>query len=180
MTIKIICINTPITINEEKGEVIGNYNSKLSNGGKLQTKELSEKLTGLDIDAIFTSPLTHSIETANLLFVRDFSNIKDNLLVECDFGDFDRSTLNYWKKENYITNKYPNGESYLDVGFRVGKFLDFLRNNYSSKKILIIAHESIRCALEVSINQRSFREVLEESQLKGLDKRRDIIYHYNL
>lgn len=180
MTVEIIYINTPLTINEEEGEVIGNFNSKLSNRGKLQTKELSEKLTGLDIDVIFTSPLTHSIETANLLFVRDFSNIEDNLLTECDLGDFNRSTLNYWKKENYITKRYPNGESYLDVGFRVGRFLDFLRNHYSSKKILIIAHESIRCALEVSINQRSFREVLEESQLKELDIRRDIIYHYTL
>ena len=180
MKIEILYINTPLTVNEEKGEIIGNNNSKLSSTGKLQTKELSEKLTGIDIDVIFTSPLKQSTETTNLLFIRDLIIVEDNLLIECDFGDFNRSTLNYWKKENYITNKYPNGESYLDVGFRVGKFLDFLREEYSSKKVLVIAHESIRCALEVTINKRSFREVLEESQLKELDKRRDIIYHYTL
>lgn len=178
--VEIIYVNTPLTILEEQGEIVGDFNTSLSNTGKLQAKELSERLTGLDIDAIFTSPLAHSKEAANLLFVRDFDIIEDNLLKECNFGDFNRSTLSYWKKENYITKSYDNGESYLDVGYRVNKFLDFLRDEYKSKKILVIGHESIRCALEVSINERSFREVLEESQSKELDKKKGIIYTYTL
>ncbi|MCH8520251.1 MAG: histidine phosphatase family protein [Nanoarchaeota archaeon] len=178
--VEIIYINTPLTIHEEQGEIVGNFDTTLSNIGKLQTKELSEKLTGIDISAIFTSPLTHSKETANLLFVRDLEIIEDSLLKECDFGDFNHSTLSYWKKENYITTSYENGESYLDVGYRVDKFLDFLRDEYKLKKVLVIGHESIRCALEVSINERSFREVLEESQSKELDKKRGIIYNYTL
>lgn len=180
MTVEIVYINTPITLDEEKGEVVGGFDSDLSNFGKMQVKELSEKLTGLDIDIIFTSPLQQSRETAKLLFMRDFDILEEEQLRECDFGDFNHSTLNYWKKENYITSKYPNGESYLDVRVRVEKFLEFLRQQYSSKKILVIAHESVRCAIEVSVHERSFREVLEESQLKELDKRKDIIYHYSI
>ena len=179
-SVEIIYVNTPLTELEEKGEIVGNFNAVLSSRGKLQTKELSEKLTGIKIDVIFTSSLSHSKEAANLLFVRDFEIISDSLLNECNFGEFNNSTLSYWKKENYITNGYSNGESYLDVGFRVEKFLDFLRSEYKSKKVLIVGHESIRCALEVSINERSFREVLEESQSKELDKKKDIIYKYQL
>ncbi|MFT4244135.1 MAG: histidine phosphatase family protein [Candidatus Woesearchaeota archaeon] len=178
--VEIIYVNTPLTKLEENGEILGNFNSVLSSKGKLQTKELSQRLTGINIDVIFTSSLTHSREAANLLFVRDFEIISESLLNECNFGEFNNSTLSYWKKENYITNGYSNGESYMDVGLRVEKFLDFLRNEYKSKKVLIVGHESIRCALEVSINERSFREVLEESQSKELDKKKNIIYRYHL
>ena len=178
--VEITFINTPQTVHESRGEVIGKYDSHLCDIGKLQTKQLSEKLTGLDVDIIFTSPLTHSKEAANLLFIRDFDIVEDPHISECDFGDFNLSTLNYWKKENYITTGYPNGESYLDVGYRVQKFLEYLKSNYATKKILIVSHESVRCALEVFLKERSFREVLEESQSKELDKRRDIIYRYTL
>lgn len=73
----------------EKGITQGRTNNRLSKGGIALTESVSENHQNCNFDVIYSSPLTRTIQTANIM--NKFHNakiIKDNRLIEIDQGTF--------------------------------------------------------------------------------------------
>lgn len=123
----------------------------LSENGINQVKTLEHKLPKNKIDICICSPLKRTIETANILY----SNIiKDDLLIERDYGDFEGKSIDYnfisllWDyKVNYHDH---NVESIKECLERANKFLKKLKK-YKGKNILIVSHGSFIKALHYNL-----------------------------
>ena len=99
-------------------------------------------------DIMFTSDLKRAIESSRLAFP-DIEKITDKRLRECNYGDLDGKHKSLVIYEEHIEDKFPNGESLLDVEKRMREFVSFLKENYDGKTVGIVAHRAPQLALEV-------------------------------
>ncbi|OGY42201.1 MAG: hypothetical protein A2Y67_01625 [Candidatus Buchananbacteria bacterium RBG_13_39_9] len=129
----------------------GHCDVDLSDLGIQQAKELGKRHADEDFDAIFCSDLQRSYKTAEIAFAdRNFKIIKDTRLRECDYGDLTRHPSSEVEpaKAEYITEPFPNGESYEQCADRMKSFLGDLLKNYDDKKVMIIGHRATQYGLE--------------------------------
>ena len=175
MTVKISYMIHGTTEDSINGLFSGQHDIKLSKPqGEIESKSLGEKITH-KFDVLFISDLKRSIQTAQLAFPHRCEIVQEPLLRECDYG-----RLNQTLKQDlvpFITTQFPNGESFLEVGYRVQKFLDFLKEHYDGKHIGIIGHQTPQLAIEVLINDKSWEQAIREDWRKTKNwKHREWIY----
>ena len=154
------------------GTTIDNIN-KLCSGWK--DVELSERgveeAKGLGVnppynfDVLFTSDLKRAIRSASLAFP-NYDVITDKRLRECNYGDLDGLSKNLVKYEDHIDNPFPNGESLKDVELRMRDFIKYLKDNYDGKRVGIIAHRAPQLAIEVILNNISWKSAIENDWRK--------------
>ena len=136
------------TLWNASNKVLGRTDIPLSDLGKRQALDAGSNLSSEIIDAIFTSPLSRAIETANIV-----SSLQNHVcpvfirqcLIEQDFGIFEgcpRNNQNYQLNKRLFFKKYEKGESYLGVAARVYPFLQELKDS-DYTKILIVTHGGI-------------------------------------
>ena len=99
-------------------------------------------------DIIFTSDLKRAIDSSKLAFP-DVEKITDKRLRECNYGDLDGKHKSLVIYEEHVEDKFPNGESLIDVENRMREFIEFLKENYDGKTVGIVAHRAPQLALEV-------------------------------
>ena len=108
-------------------------------------------------DIMFTSDLKRAIESSRLAFP-DIEKITDKRLRECNYGDLDGKHKSLVIYEEHIEDKFPSGESLLDVEKRMREFVEFLKENYDGKTVGIVAHRAPQLALEVITKGISWEE----------------------
>lgn len=143
------------TLDNEAGLSSGHFDVELSALGKKQARELGERRSDEQFDAIFCSDLRRSYETAEIAFAsRNIPITKDARLRECDYGDFTRHPSSEIESEkgSRITVPFPGGESYEQCAARMKSFLDDLRGRYDGKRILVIGHRATQYGLEHWLN----------------------------
>lgn len=124
----------------------------LNEVGRAQAERLSERLAHLGIDAIYSSPMERTMETAQPLSTRfDIPILTRKGLIEVDAGDWTGMTYDAvratseWK--NYMQNpglaKIPNGESISDVQSRVVAELEELRSQHRDNTIALFSHADV-------------------------------------
>lgn len=127
--------------------VLGRTDDPLSAKGKAQAAELAEKMKDIEIDVIFTSPLSRAKETAQTVAKsKGLSLIVDDRLIETNFGDFEgapRYSEEYQAAKRDYFKRYPNGESYFDMAYRIYDFLFMLRREYADKRVLVVSHGGV-------------------------------------
>ena len=111
----------------------------------------------IKFDTMFTSDLKRAIESSNIAFP-EYEKITDNRLRECNYGSLDGESKNLVIYEDHINEKFPNGESLIDVEKRMREFVEFLKDNYDGKTIGIVAHRAPQLALEVITKNISWEE----------------------
>ena len=130
-----------------ENKILGRTDLPLNAHGRQQAALLAEKVNGLGLDLIISSPLLRARETAQT--VADHLAIPvivDQRLIEQDFGIFEGKNH---KEPDYLENKkqfacrYPGGESALDVAHRVYGFLEEVKELYPEKTILVVCHRCI-------------------------------------
>lgn len=143
----------------------GHNDVALSSLGVSQAKELGERYKDKKFDAIFCSDLQRSYETAEIAFGNKYPIIKDKRLRECDYGDFTQHPSSEVEplKVKHISTPFPNGESYEQTSKRMKSFLDDLKKNYDSKKVMIIGHRATQYGLEHWIKGLSLEEIISAS-----------------
>ncbi len=128
----------------EKHLFCGRTDVPLSDIGRAQLPSLAEAARGYGLDAIFSSPLRRAVETAEAVAaVTGLPVITDDRLVERDFGKFEGQPFDTDEDRDARGNfafRYPGGESNFDVAARVYPFLDWLRENYRDKTVMIVSH----------------------------------------
>lgn len=134
----------------------------LTEPGQRQTE--SEAKNFDDFDIIITSPHRRTMETANI-FARysQCEVIENELLNEVNYGDLDLCPYeesDAWFENNGCDDSihFPNGESLNDVKERTAKFLQWLNQTYSGKKILIVTHGHVVLFLQELLDENFDRQ----------------------
>jgi probable phosphomutase (TIGR03848 family) len=100
----------------------------LSEAGQAEAQAVAERLDGLQIDAIYASPLERTRETAAPLAARrKLKVIAHKGLIECDFGDWTGEELASLMKlpewgtvQRYPSGfRFPRGESFAEMQTRI-------------------------------------------------------------
>jgi alpha-ribazole phosphatase len=168
---KIFFIRHGETNSNKQKKVMGQrVDESLNEEGRRQVQELTQKLKGTPYDMIFTSPLKRAVETSEIIM----SDIPLTMLVrdelkERDFGLLSGKSWEEMRDEvgmeamairqldfdqKYDYRPY-GGESAEDVHNRIRKFVSEVKEKYSDKKILVVAHGGILRAAELLFNERS-------------------------
>lgn len=121
----------------------------LSSNGKKQAQRVAEMLGGIKLDAIYSSPLDRTVETATPLSrVTGLEIIKNDALLEIDFGDWtgrrfeDLESVFGWKQFHFYRNGciIPGGELMIHVQSRMVSEIMRLRSMYQGRAVAVFSH----------------------------------------
>lgn len=140
----------------------GRIDIPLNEIGHREAEAISEALKDKNIEVIYTSPLTRSIETAKpiaKLFHLEIVPIQG--LVDISYGDWEGLTFNEvkkrysdqykkWEKRPDLV-RFPNGETLNEVRDRSFRAFKNIVKENPGKSILIIPHRVINKVLICSI-----------------------------
>ena len=115
--------------------------------GRESAKELVPLVSGLDIDIVFSSPLSRAYETAKLITNNSIPINIDDRLTERDWGmnegmkidEVDQ--IDCW---DVILNTNVQGiERVQDFMSRISDFIEDIKDKYPDKKVLVVAHSAV-------------------------------------
>ena len=121
----------------------------LSDRGRAQASRVSERLAGLSVDALYSSPLERACETAEPTATRTGLEVThDDGLLECDFGDWtgsaiaDLAALPEWQTVQHSpsTFRFPDGESFPQMQARIVGALEALRAAHTGGVVVCFSH----------------------------------------
>lgn len=145
---KLILVRHGETEENKRNIAQGQLPGNLSQRGFVQARKIGEELSKEKIDLIYSSTLRRAKQTSKE--IRKFFPKKrihfTKKLKERNFGDFaGKKYIKDW--DNFVWKigfiKRHKGEDVGDIFYRVGKFLDSLKNKYPDKTILLITHKRI-------------------------------------
>ena len=162
---------------------LDNELTQLNEKGISQAENAREQLNKLgimeSIDGIYSSDLTRTIQTTEIIF-GDKAYIKDKRLRERSLGILEGMKIVDVNENEMLSNtlpdsddmetffdrKHPTGENYIDVYHRCSDFLN--QFDYSSDKtIVIVSHfHTIRCFIYALLNKEfdeNFNSLLIEN-----------------
>lgn len=144
------------TVWNEKGITQGRSQNRLSKSGKTLVQNVANEFKNVKFDAIVSSPLMRTMQTANIM--NNYHNVKifkDNNLIEIDQGIFTRKDSHkITKEEQEIKNKRLKEygmETYLEALNRSKEFFNSLKQKYNYETLLIVTHNGIASLLEALI-----------------------------
>lgn len=127
--------------------VCGRTDLPLTEKGKEQARKLAENLATEKIDIIISSPLQRAIQTSKIVAKQFGCDVLvDERLIEQDYGVYegvDRKDEGFLNNKRNFAYKYPNGESMMQVAARVYPLIEELKEQYSTKNVLLICHGGV-------------------------------------
>ena len=129
----------------------------LSERGRAQADRVAERLAGVRVDAVYTSPLERTRETAEPTEARTGrAAVVDPGLLECDFGEWTGeelsrlSRLKAWSTVQRApsTFRFPGGESFPEMQARTVGAVDRVRAAHEGGVVVCFSHaDPIKAAL---------------------------------
>ena|SRR3989344_3235406 len=152
------------TTDNEAGVSSGWKDVALSSLGVRQSRELAEAVKDKHFDAIFSSDLKRSVDSARLTWGDVHEIREDARLRECNYGDYNGKPSEIVEplQEKMIAERFPGGESYEMVKERIAAFLTDLKKDYDGKYVAIVGHKAPQLALEVLLNSKTWERAFEE------------------
>jgi broad specificity phosphatase PhoE len=162
-------------LNKQK-KTMGRIDQSLNQDGISQAQALIPELEKINFDVIFSSTLLRAKETAEIIanhfkIVINF----DERIIERDFGSLGGKTWDeikeYSGKENlkeddsqqiYDYRPY-GGESVEDVKERYLSFIEEIKDKYSDKTVLVVAHGGILRLSHFLYKNQELREIKNAS-----------------
>lgn len=121
----------------------------LSDRGRAQAEQVAERLAQLPVDAIYSSPLERTRETAEPTAARTGLEVnQDAGLLECDVGDWtgaaiaEVAALPQWQAVQHSPSafRFPNGESFTQMQARIVGALEVLCTAHAGGVIVCFSH----------------------------------------
>ena len=121
----------------------------LSDAGRAQAEAAAERLQGLPIDALYTSPLERARETAEPTErLTSLTASLDDGLLECDFGEWTGEKLTalaklpQWRtvQQAPSTFRFPGGESFVELQSRMIATMERLRAAHPGGVVVCFSH----------------------------------------
>ncbi|MET3721816.1 putative phosphoglycerate mutase [Arthrobacter sp. UYEF21] len=133
----------------------------LSERGRAQAEQVAERLAGLPVSALYSSPLERACETAEPTAACTGLEVhRDAGLLECDFGDWtgsaiaDLNVLPEWRtvQNSPSTFRFPNGESFPEMQERIVGALAALCAAHAGGVVVCFSHaDPIKAAVAHSL-----------------------------
>lgn len=124
----------------------------LNENGKAEARQLAEQFREVKLDAIYSSPLERTLETAAAIArVARLEVTQSTAFNEIDFGDWTGKVFaqlagdEKWQRfnsERSVTT-IPRGESFLDVQARVVAELKRLSREHPDERVAIVSHADV-------------------------------------
>lgn len=123
----------------------GLNNMELNDTGIRQAKKLKQKISHLNYDYCYMSPLIRTVQTAIILIGDRVETIPDKRLIERNLGELEGTSRDlydvkkYW---DYSLNSNDFGvEPVQDIFKRCEEFLEYIKNKYDdNSSIMIVSH----------------------------------------
>lgn len=130
---------------------------RLDEQGRKQAQALAERLAPVPIDAVYSSPLERTVETADAIArLRGLEVFTREDLLELDFGEWTNSTFESLR-DDPLFNRFnqlrsctpaPGGEHMLQAQARVVLTLEQLRSRHPRQSVAVVSHgDVIRAAV---------------------------------
>lgn len=162
------------TVWNTQNKVCGITDVELTEKGREQAKALASAVADKNINVIISSPLKRAVETSRI--VSDMYNIPikiDVRLIEQNYGVYegvDRKDEAFLNNKRNFAYKYPNGESMMQVAYRVYGLIDEIRNKYKDKNVLLISHGGVCRIINTYFrdmtNEEFFNYTLQNGELE--------------
>jgi broad specificity phosphatase PhoE len=148
----------------------------LTDRGRQQATALAEKLEGLSITRLYSSPLLRAIETAEILACRlDIQYATTDALREYDCGILEgksdaaswalyQAVFDDWIRHGSWQQRIEGGESFLSIKERFVPFVQHLiaENEHPQACIVLVGHGGIyRCMLPLVLVKIGFGYAIE-------------------
>lgn len=147
----------------DRGIATGWLPGRLSARGRALAAELGERRRNDGIAAVFTSDLRRAVETADIAFEgTGIPVLHDWRLRECDYGTGNGtpSAVLHQRRQDYLDQPYPGGESWRQAVHRVGRFLNDVPMRWNGQRVLVIGHVATRWALDHLLNGVPLKELV--------------------
>lgn len=161
------------TVWNAQNKVCGVTDVELTEKGIEQAEKLADIVPD-NIDIIITSPLKRAIETGKI--VAEKNNIPmyiEELLIEQNYGIYegiDRKDPQFLNNKRNFAYRYPDGESMMQVAYRIYGFIDKIKKEYQGKNVLLISHGGvcriIRTYFIDMTNEEFFNYTLKNGELE--------------
>lgn len=156
-----------------QNKVCGVTDIGLNKKGIVQAEKLADTVGNYNIDIILSSPLKRAVETSKIIGRKNNIAIQiEDLLVEQNYGIYegvDRNDLRFLNNKRDFAYRYPEGESMLQVAYRIYGVIDKIKEEQYGKNVLIISHGGvcriIRTYFKDMTNDEFFNYRLENGTL---------------
>ncbi len=124
----------------------------LSPQGQEQAEQLSQRLSNIAFEAIYSSPMERTQETANAIAARQNVCVQVRSEInELDFGDWSGHKLDdlrpqeQWKQFNAFRSgtRAPNGELMLETQSRIVTLMQGLRAQHPNGNVALVSHADV-------------------------------------
>ena len=159
-----------------EGRTQGGTDIPLNDTGRRQAQQLKARLTGVQVDAVYSSTLGRSRETAEIVHGQTPLKSLPGLGERC-FGKFEGrltsdpvSGPEFQRRQWIPDDSLDGGESLNDLRERVRTTIDTIRKQHASGSILIVGHSyTNRMILSVIFG-------LTTEQMQSFDQANDELY----
>lgn len=159
-------------------------NCKLTEKGREQVKDSSKNFKE-KIDIIIASPLERTRETTKIIcenigFPLDkviYSDLEKEWDVSSNFQGKSREDFEDYYCRQYLNHPFealPNGESYSQLVYRVGKMIYDIDSKYNGKNILLVGHAGETSALNHVVQGFSFETLAKDLHFPSYLKNAEI------
>ena len=149
-TTKLYLIRHGETEQNKTGVLMGSTDTPLNDHGRLQAASLGERLNALEVDTIFSSPLSRAVETASLVFGEEAQIITDSSLQEFHFGEWEGMHFSEIAKQypeiwqlwltDWEQTHIPGGEAFPAFRHRVISVVEEIVRYNAGKRVAVVSH----------------------------------------
>ncbi len=161
--------------NADNNRYCGRTDIPLTAKGIGQAEEVKRQLEDIEFVNIYSSPLDRAYRTACIASGREV--IKDERLIEADFGTWETKTkeefiaeneslwLN-WMKDPASHRAGGTGETGVEIVSRVEAFFSSLQQNFKNGNIMVVAHNGINrlyLAYKLGMPLKNYRQLVQQN-----------------
>ena len=128
----------------------------INENGRTQALNAKEVLKDVEFDMVICSPLIRTRQTMEIININNCPVIFEKRIMERDCGEFMGQSFDsldrdlYW---NYLDpTKYEKAELIKDFFKRIYDYLDYIKDEYRDKKILLVTHGGVSKAIHCYFN----------------------------
>lgn len=161
--------------NVDNNRYCGRTDIPLTPRGISQAEEVKRQLEGVELLNVFSSPLQRAFVTACIASGKEA--IKDDRLIEADFGNWEKKTKEEFIPENeslwldWINDPATHraggtGETGTEIVTRVDDFFLSLQKTYSAGNIMVVGHNGINrlyMAHKLGMPLKNYRQLVQQN-----------------
>jgi alpha-ribazole phosphatase/probable phosphoglycerate mutase len=161
--------------NEDNNRYCGRTDIPLTEKGLRQAASVREQLKGIAFSGVYSSPLERAYNTASI--ATGASVIKDDRLIEADFGNWERKTKEEfiaedplpwknWMNDPGVHRAGATGETGMEIVTRVDNFFRELLLWHSSGNVLVAAHNGVNrlfLAYKLGMPLKNYRMLVQDN-----------------